>query len=349
MDAVTLAFPRAGIEYILHLIEQGLADQCLMASWVQLALVAHESGVIRIAQHLLQCRGGHRFPRWDGAGRATGQAEIGHGGFQARNGVLPRGIQFPCLAQQGSTVGVEADSVDELPVEFGSDVQVADLGQRYGATGTSFAAHLGLNVQALQRVLEAIHDVDHAFHGNGGCPFTEILFGRNKPDIQFGELALHERGIEVVTEGPRAHVDNDVPHGRVLMQVAQQLLEDRPLIHRLGGVTGFDEFTSNGGSECVGFECRDIALGGNRVAVSVNVDRRIKLLFRGHPQQGHCQINTIAGRGSLGVAQEHIGGSGASAHTFSSLVLGASGWMLRWMWSMRPVWRSRTVMACSLA
>nr|WP_234821940.1 hypothetical protein [Mycobacteroides abscessus] len=230
MDAVTLAFPRAGIEYILHLIEQGLADQCLMASWVQLALVAHESGVIRIAQHLLQCRGGHRFPRWDGPGRATGQAKIGQGGFQARNGVLPRGIQFPCLAQQGSTLGVQTDGVYELPLEFGADVQVADLGQRYGAPGTSFATHLGLHIQTLQRVLEAVHDVDHAFHGDSRSPLPEILFRRNQSDTDFGELDLHQRGVEVVAESSRAHVDDDVPDLRVLMQIAQQLLKDRPLI-----------------------------------------------------------------------------------------------------------------------
>nr|WP_302408527.1 hypothetical protein [Mycobacteroides abscessus] len=349
VDTVTLAFPRAGIEHILHLIEQGLADQCLMASWIQLAFVMHESGVVRIAQHLLQRGGGNRSSWRDSFGRATGEAKVSHGGFQPRDGVLAAGVQLPCLTQQGSTIGVQPDSVHELALEFSSDIQIADLGQRYGAPGTSFAAHLGLHIQTLQRVLEAVHDVDHAFHGDCGSTFTEILFGRNQSDTDFGELALHQRGVEVVPEGPRAHVDDDVSHVRVLMQIAQQLLEDRPLIHRLAGMAWFDELTINPGSECIGFECRDITLGSNRIAVSVDVDRGVELLFRGHPQQGHCQIDTVAGNGSLGVAQEHIGGCGAGTHTVSSLVLGASGWVLRWMWSISPVCRSRTVMACSLA
>nr|WP_236745956.1 hypothetical protein [Mycobacteroides abscessus] len=349
MDAVALAITRAGIEHILHLIEQRLTNQCFVPTRVQLAFVMHESGVVRIAQHLLQRGGGNRASWRDSFGRATGEAKVSHGGFQPRDGVLAAGVQLPCLAQQGSTLGVQTDGVYELPLEFGSDVQIADLGQRYGAPGTSFATHLGLHIQTLQRVLEAVHDVDHAFHGDSRSPLPEILFRRNQSDTDFGELDLHQRGVEVVTEGSRAHVDDDIPDLRVLMQIAQQLLKDRPLIHRLAGMAWFDELTINPGSECVGFECRDITLGSNRIAVSVDVDRGVELLFRGHPQQGHCQIDTVAGNGSLGVAQEHIGGCGAGAHTVSSLVVGASGWVLRWIWSISPVWRSRTVMACSLA
>nr|WP_157931813.1 hypothetical protein [Mycobacteroides abscessus] len=146
MDAVTLAITRAGIEHILDLIEQGLTDQCFVPTRVQLIFVAHESGVVRIAQHLLQRGGGNRSSWRDSFGRATGEAKVSHGGFQPRDGVLAAGVQLPCLAQQGSTLGVQTDGVYELPAEFGSDVQVTDLGQRYGATGTGFAAHLGLNV-----------------------------------------------------------------------------------------------------------------------------------------------------------------------------------------------------------
>nr|WP_157931468.1 hypothetical protein [Mycobacteroides abscessus] len=146
MDAVTLAITGAGIEHILHLIEQGLADQCLMTPRVQLVFVAHESGVVGIPQHLLQRGGGNRLSWRDSLGGATGEAKVSHGGFQTGNGVFATGIQLPCPAQQGSTIRVQTDCVHELPLEFGSDVQVADLGERYGATSTGFAAHLGLNV-----------------------------------------------------------------------------------------------------------------------------------------------------------------------------------------------------------
>nr|WP_235886953.1 hypothetical protein [Mycobacteroides chelonae] len=146
MDAVALTVARAGIEHILHLIEQGLTDQCFVPSRIQLVFVAHESGVVRIAQHLLQRRRGNRSSWRDSLGRTTGEPKVSQGGFQTGNGVLAACIQLPRPAQQGSTLGVQTDRVHELPAEFGSDIQVADLGQRYGAPGTGFTAHLGFNI-----------------------------------------------------------------------------------------------------------------------------------------------------------------------------------------------------------
>ncbi|OFE06458.1 hypothetical protein A5N83_23045 [Rhodococcus sp. 1139] len=56
-----------------------------------------------------------------------------------------------------------------------TNIPVADLRCSVGAAVHGLMKHLGLNVEALQRVLQAVHDVKHALHGNGVWSLAEVV------------------------------------------------------------------------------------------------------------------------------------------------------------------------------
>jgi hypothetical protein len=56
-DTVALATARAGVEYLLHPVEQLLADDRRMAAFDELALDLHPAGVVGVTQHLVQLVG----------------------------------------------------------------------------------------------------------------------------------------------------------------------------------------------------------------------------------------------------------------------------------------------------
>ncbi len=61
--------------------------------------------------------------------------------------------------------------------------------------------HFGLDIEALEFVGEAVHDVDHAFHGFGIGAFAKVFFGGDQPDAAFLKVRLHHDGIVLVAEG----------------------------------------------------------------------------------------------------------------------------------------------------
>jgi hypothetical protein len=72
----------------LHLVEQSLADDCRVTAGNELPINDHPPGVVRVGQHAMQlgCRDG-LFTK-PAAGWSGGQTEVGHGRFEAFDGVL---------------------------------------------------------------------------------------------------------------------------------------------------------------------------------------------------------------------------------------------------------------------
>nr|WP_228803072.1 hypothetical protein [Nocardia farcinica] len=177
--------------------------------------------------------------------------------------VLAGGIQFERPAHQGCAFGVEGDGVDLLALVFDAGVEVADLGKSDRAAVEGLRAHLLLDVQALQRVHQVIHHVEHAFHRHGVRSFAEVFFGADEADAHLVELGFDDGGVEPVAEGAGAHVDDDVADFGMLGEVLEQIPEDRPLVDALGRIAGLDELRGNFDAHRVGLSVPVVALGGD--------------------------------------------------------------------------------------
>nr|WP_063711889.1 hypothetical protein [Nocardia sp. BMG111209] len=74
------------------------------------------------------------------------------------------------------------NGVDQLSFVFNTHVEIADTGDAECAAVDGLRAHLLLNVQALQRVHQVVHHVEHALHRNGMRTLAEVLFGADEAD-----------------------------------------------------------------------------------------------------------------------------------------------------------------------
>lgn len=204
VDAVALAFAAALVEDVLNAVEQFLFDEGFVSAGKDLglfafALVGDEAEVVDVFEHAV-------VPLVaDGAFGAAaigtgGQTEIGHGVGDAFKGVIAGGVQLPRFLDQGCAFGIEPHGVERLAVVHVSDVQVAESCLPVGAAMACLLVHFGLDIEALELVGEAVHDVDHAFHGFGIGSFAKVFFGGDQPDATFLKVHLHHGGIVLVAE-----------------------------------------------------------------------------------------------------------------------------------------------------
>ncbi|MFZ1300960.1 MAG: hypothetical protein WAQ27_00025 [Candidatus Microsaccharimonas sp.] len=137
--------------------------------------------------------------------------------------------------------------------------------------------HLDLDVLAAHANLDFIHDVGDGLHGVGHVPLAEFFFRRDEADTLLEQFSLRDRRIREVSEDARSHVNHDVPHVRMLIDVAQQSLELWSLRDRLGRLARFDELVRHRGSELPHLAERLDALGSNTVSVVIDVGSRVEL------------------------------------------------------------------------
>ncbi len=280
--AVSLPAAAAHVHDVLDAVEQFLADNRLMPAGPELVVDQDPAGVVRVFEHAVQ-----KFERkgalGDGAAGAGGQPEVCHRGFEVFEAVLAGGIEFERPTHQGGAFGVEGDGVDLLALVLDAGVEVADLCESEGAAVQRFGAHLLLDVQALQRVHQVIHHVEHAFHRHGMRTFAEVFLGADEADAHLVELGLDDGGIKPVAESTGAHVDDDVADFGMLGEVLEQIPEDRPLVDALGRIAGLDELCGHFDAHSVGLGVPVVTLGGDGQAIRVNVDGGVELLLGRNP------------------------------------------------------------------
>jgi hypothetical protein len=100
--------------------------------------------------------------------------------------------------------------------------------------------------------LDLVEDVGDGFHGVGHDSFAEVFLDRDQPDAALEQEAFGDGGVGEVPKRPRAHVDDHVFDVGVIEDVAQQLLEDGPLLDALPRGTRFDELFAHGGPKRMG-------------------------------------------------------------------------------------------------
>nr|WP_258081250.1 hypothetical protein [Nocardia nova] len=167
-----------------------------------------------------------------------------------------------------------------MAVHFDRDVQITQLGpSQRAAEIDSLAAHLLLDVEALDGRRELVHYVDHSSDGVGVRAFAEILVDAHQTDAELFELVLHDGGFVAVAEYPRAHVDDDVLDIAVRRDVCPEVLEHRPLLDgELGcGVARLDEELDHLCAQGDGFSLGASALGADGQPVRVSIHRSAKL------------------------------------------------------------------------
>nr|WP_298868509.1 hypothetical protein [uncultured Microbacterium sp.] len=106
--------------------------------------------------------------------------------------------------------------------------------------------HLHLDVLAIHADLDFVHNVGDGFHGVRHVALTEFLLGRDQPDAFSEQLALDDCRVSEVSEDTRPHIDDDVLHLRVLVDVAQHLLELGALGDGRCGLPRLDELAGDG-------------------------------------------------------------------------------------------------------
>nr|WP_154096465.1 hypothetical protein [Microbacterium testaceum] len=140
-----------------------------------------------------------------------------------------------------------------------------------------FVGHLHLDILAAHADLDFVHDVGDGLHGIGHVSLAEFFFRRDEAYALLEQFTLGDRCIGEVAEDARAHVDDDVLHLRVFVDIAQKSLELGPLRNRLGRLARLNEFMRDGGSQLSHFAHRFDALRRDAVTVLVDVSRRMQL------------------------------------------------------------------------
>ncbi|MDY0827793.1 hypothetical protein SK224_01500 [Microbacterium sp. BG28] len=168
---------------------------------------------------------------------------------------------------------VDADRVDEAPVEVLAIVDVAELGATDGAAVLRLVEQLLLNVLTALADLNFVHDVRDGFHGLCHVAVAEVFLRGDELDAHASEDALRDRRVTGIPEGTRAHVNHDVRHLRVFLDVAQKLSEHRTLADRLRRVAWLQKLLYDGGVDPLRPNQAQLALGCDGVPVGVDVDR----------------------------------------------------------------------------
>ena len=173
---------------------------------------------------------------------------------------------------------VDRDGVVQAPVVLGACVEVAKLGAGDGAAVERLVPELGLDVLAVAARLHLVEDVDDALHGISDVALAKVLLGGQQLDPLLGQTPLGDGSVGVVAEGPGPHVDDDVGDLGVLVEVREQLLEDRTLFDGLCRGARLDELLLHARVDASGAAQAKVALRGNRVPFRVDVDRRVELV-----------------------------------------------------------------------
>ncbi|APE33889.1 hypothetical protein BOX37_07800 [Nocardia mangyaensis] len=285
VDAVALASGASEVTDFLDFLEQFFIDEGFVVAGIDVALVDDVPQVVRVTEHLVQLVGGHGMDMGVAGGRAGGQAEVGHGGFEAFDAVLASGVQFPGFMHKGGALGIEGDGGDLLAADVGFGVEVAEFGAADGAAVGGFVGHLGGDVEAVHGVHEAVHDIKHALHRGGGGAFAEVIFDGDQADAELLELSDVDGGVKMISEGARPVVGDDVLDAGMGVDVGEHLLERRSVLDVLGGDAALDErwmyqFAADG----VDLGDAFILLGGDGQPVGVDVEGSVELPFRGHSE-----------------------------------------------------------------
>nr|WP_234971516.1 hypothetical protein [Jatrophihabitans endophyticus] len=160
----------------------------------------------------------------------------------------------------------------------GADVQVAQLGARHRAAVEHLVAQLLPDVLTVLPDHQLVEGVGHSLHGIGNRTGAEVLLARDDADADQAECAFGDGCVDGVPEGTRAHVDDDVVDlAAVGFEVAQKLLEDRPLLDGLRRVAGLDELGGDDGVQVLRLREAGLPLGRDRVAPRIDVDPGVHL------------------------------------------------------------------------
>ncbi|MGC4190479.1 MAG: hypothetical protein QM589_04495 [Thermomicrobiales bacterium] len=286
MDDIPLGALLPHIEHLLHALEDLRRHQRLMPPRIDLPLVRHHAKIVGIAEDESELTAGDRLllPLRRAPGGEPLRTKFL---LQPRQADLSAGITVEGPGHEWSSLRIHGDPVDEVAIDLLADVEVADAGATGGAPIHRLVEHLGADILPTLADLHLIHDVGDRFHRVSHVAFAELLFGRDQLDVHAGQDALGDRRISLIAKHPGTHIDDDVAHLGMLLDVAEQLPEDGTLGDRLGRVPRFDELLGDGSLEALRSLSRRLALGGDRVAIGINVDCRVQLPLRGNPQIEH--------------------------------------------------------------
>nr|WP_314454988.1 hypothetical protein [uncultured Microbacterium sp.] len=225
VDTVALASLEAGIHHLLYSFEQFGADDGRMAPGVHRFFERDHSEVVRVSKDQAQLASGQRT-FWP-LGRLSGrQALVGEGVGESDGAVFARRVLLECPLDERCSDRIHVDGVDESAVEVFADVEVAEFGAADGAAVLGFVQQLVLDVLAALADLDFVHDVGDGFHGVCHVSVAELFLGGDELDAHPGEDAFGDGGVGLVAEDARAHVDDDVAHFRVFLDVAEEFAED---------------------------------------------------------------------------------------------------------------------------
>ncbi|MDX2375643.1 hypothetical protein M4I32_02375 [Microbacterium sp. LRZ72] len=276
VDDVAVALPVALIQHFLHLQEGLLGNERIVASDVELAFVPIDARVVRIAEQRCESAVAHGS---SGARRRRPgrEALFLHQLRELTDRVSTGRVLLESPRYERPSFGVDIDRVDEATAEVLSDVEVPQLRSADRAALLNLVSHLHLDVLTVHADLDFVHDVGDGFHRVGHVAVAELFLRRDQPNTLLQEFAFGDRRICEVSKHARAHVDDDVLHFGVIVEVAQHLPELGALGDRLRGLPGFNELAGNCGVEVSYLAERLDALRRDAVAVLVDVGRRVEL------------------------------------------------------------------------
>nr|WP_260425123.1 hypothetical protein [Arachnia propionica] len=283
---VAVGASSAGVEDVLDALEEVGCDEGCVASGAGFAFEADFPDVVGVAEDGSELAAGEGVSALLG-GASGGEALLFQFCGQCGQAVFAGGVLLEGPADDGGAFGVDVDGVGESTVEVLADIEVAEFGSADGTAVLRLVPHLVRDVLAVLPDLNLVHDVSDGLHGITHVALTELLLRGNQLHPHGRQHPLGDGGVGEVAEGSGPHVDHHVPDLGVVLDVAQQLLEHRVFGDGLGRGARLDELAGDGGLQPHAPLDTRLALGGDGVAVLVDVDGGVHLAGGGDPQVQH--------------------------------------------------------------
>lgn len=127
-----------------------------------------------------------------------------------------------------------------------------------------------------------IHDDGDGLHSFGVRSLPAVFASGKESDVELVEMTASDGSIDEVTERARACIGDHIVDIRVLLQIREHAPEHGALFDGLGGDSRLDEFLDDLGLKRIGLLLTDVTLGGDRIAVLVDVRRGLSLTLTGY-------------------------------------------------------------------
>nr|WP_229829894.1 hypothetical protein [Actinoplanes ianthinogenes] len=307
MGALADATGSAGLQHVLHPVEDLGLDQRFVPALVLDSAVGDVSEVVPVAEQVAERVQRDRGTGREALGRLRAKAGVAQGRDQGMESIRSGGVQLERHPDQRAAHRVDGDRTHLASLERLPDVEVADRGAANRSTPDDFLTHLVRDVRSRRAGLILVDPVEHRGDEVADRRVLGVVHDRDQRGTGVAKVPLGDRRVDAVAVQPGPRVDEHVVHVLLGLESGHHLLEDRSAVHRRRGAAGLDELGDDLGVQLGGAALDGRALGGQRNALGVVVG--IDLPGRRDAQVAECAFGRARRPVVLARNLRHLGSS----------------------------------------